>query len=77
MVNCIEFRIRCPNGEEQVIDPIIEPGFDPTIYTFTRYKSPEWQQYLTGLLSILIARQAPSLPVQREPAGCLQCGLSI
>jgi hypothetical protein len=25
------FRTRCPNGEEQVIDPIVQPPFEPTV----------------------------------------------
>jgi hypothetical protein len=34
----IEFRARCPNGEEQVID-FVEPEFDPSIYQFARIES--------------------------------------
>jgi hypothetical protein len=35
------FRTRCPNGEEQVIDPVIEPGFDPAIFSFYRFVAPD------------------------------------
>jgi hypothetical protein len=34
----VEFRVTCPNGEEQVIDSF-EPEFDPTIYQFARIES--------------------------------------
>jgi hypothetical protein len=36
----IEFRIRCPNGEEQVIDPIVQPPFDPLAFEQWRYVRP-------------------------------------
>jgi hypothetical protein len=37
----VEFRVTCPNGEEQVIDSF-EPGFDPGIYQFARYVGNGW-----------------------------------
>jgi hypothetical protein len=32
----VGFSVRCPNGEEQVIDPIIEPPVEPTAFTYWR-----------------------------------------
>jgi hypothetical protein len=71
----VEFRVTCPNGEEQVIDSF-EPGFDPTIYTFTRYKSS------SGAVSDWFAFNPDSPPgaivaSSAGTSGCLQCGLSI
>jgi hypothetical protein len=33
----IQFVFKCPNGEQQYADPIIEPPFDPGIYSFFRF----------------------------------------
>jgi hypothetical protein len=37
----VEFRVTCPNGEEQVIDPVVQPPFEPTVFEQWRYIRPD------------------------------------
>jgi hypothetical protein len=68
----VEFRVTCPNGEEQVIDPVIEPGFDPAAYLFYRFVG-------SGGASAWYGVNPSSPPGLQTASGvsnqrCLQCG---
>jgi hypothetical protein len=32
----VGFSVRCPDGEEQAIDPLVEPQVEPTVFTYWR-----------------------------------------
>jgi hypothetical protein len=71
----VEFRVTCPNGEEQVIDPVVEPELDPTAFSFFRFVGPggpsAWFQ--------LNPNSAPGLQTGSGmgTTSCVDCGPNV